>query len=565
MRLHSISALSSLVCILLITACSEDDPQAPTTPPDNETAMTRWQTQAVRLTPDPDLYAVYFAANHWREPMLQCGGDQSVVMASEDGLDWTMYASYGNGGRTVAFASTSQASVGITDGDLAGEVLIGGGGLSDFFFDSNAQLRSVATDGIHFVAVGDRGTVVVTTDVEQFDEFTLGAGDFDLTDVAWGGTAFFACASDGVIRRSTDGYAWSVVGPASATALRALAIGGSVIVAIDQQGQLSVRRSSAGPAYTVGRTSGFNDVAWSGTMFVAVGDDGRIATSSSGQIWSRRPSGTGATLRAVVATPKFVAVGDAGTIWVSDDVQTWRVRQPARRLDFGDLEWVGDTFVATEHYHGILLSPDGIQWSIPAPLQANPLNLHPYALASSGDVTIAVSGAGLGEPQHVAVLRSSDLQNWPRVYDNYSSVYPIAACWTGSEFLVLAEGGVLLRSPDGQQWQESSYHASGSPRAITTVDNTLLAVDSYGYLFTSTNGTNWGRTGVVYGRTPRQDITWTGEEYVVVGIGEIWVSKDRKSWVEHDPDTKLDLSGVAASPDRFVAAGRDGVVRTLER
>ena len=62
-------------------------------------------------------------------------------------------------------------------------------------------------------------------------------------------------------------------------------------------------------------------------LFVAVGDNGKILTSSDGTTWTSRTSGTTEYLRGgAYGNSTLVVVGSSGTILTSSDGTTWTSR-----------------------------------------------------------------------------------------------------------------------------------------------------------------------------------------------------------------------------------------------
>lgn len=131
-------------------------------------------------------------------------------------------------------------------------------------------------------------------------------------------------------------------------------------------------------------------VCLSGSTLVAVGDRGRIITSTDGVVWTPRATGVTTTLRGVTAGPTgFVAVGDAGTVLQSADGTQWspatsvptsaRLNAITRAQDFFA---VGDSGT-------ILRSADGRRWTT----ESSPTNHHLRSI-SSGGLLYAVGDAG---------------------------------------------------------------------------------------------------------------------------------------------------------------------------
>jgi hypothetical protein len=149
-------------------------------------------------------------------------------------------------------------------------------------------------------------------------------------------------------------------------------------------------------------------VCLSGSILVAVGDRGRIITSTDGVVWTPRAAGVTTTLRGVAAGPTgFVAVGDSGTILQSADGTRWspatsvpttaRLNAITRAQDFFA---VGDSGT-------ILRFPDGRRWST----ESSPTNHHLRAI-SSGSLLYAWGDAG------------TCLQNYRDEWQSVASPFP---------------------------------------------------------------------------------------------------------------------------------------------
>jgi hypothetical protein len=102
------------------------------------------------------------------------------------------------------------------------------------------------------------------------------------------------------------------------TIIHGVAYGNGMFVAVGNNGKLAT--SSNGITWTQ-RTSGFDtsfiyNVAYCNGMFVAVGEDGKLATSPDGITWTQRTSGFDITIIYAVAygNGMFVAVGNSGKL-----------------------------------------------------------------------------------------------------------------------------------------------------------------------------------------------------------------------------------------------------------
>ena len=147
-----------------------------------------------------------------------------------------------------------------------------------------------------------------------------------LNGVAYGGGAFVAVGSSGVILTSLDGSAWT-------------------------------------PRFPDTRADLF-DVAWNGKLFVAVGSGGAAFTSPDGVFWAGQPTGSAATLSRLAWNGTLLtAVGGSGTILTSPDGSAWTARSSGSDQTLRDIAWSGSRFVAVGDLGTILASPDGASWA----------------------------------------------------------------------------------------------------------------------------------------------------------------------------------------------------------
>ena len=294
-----------------------------------------------------------------------------------------------------------------------------------------------------------------------------------------------------------------------------------------------------------------HDVVWNGTNFIAVGDDGKILTSSDGIDWVEQHSGTDAGLDAVAFYgSKVVAVGNGATVLLSlDGGVNWTTKHVAdrvnlsgvainsnqivaggmhlqtgdafmmRSLDGGeswatvqslpqsghfvtDLVYVNSTFVAAtdvfspESDARVMVSSDGDIWN-EIILRDEVAALH--AILYDGQKYIAA-----GYPD--AVLASADGFNWTELDTPVDRVSYLSAAWNGSR-LVLA-GGITwwywwMGPPNFERPVGLSSADGGATWEIFNID---------GYY--QSNGMAWGNGRFVS----------VGETTPISGLGAIYTS-----------------------------------------
>lgn len=298
----------------------------------------------------------------------------------------------------------------------------------------------------------------------------------------------------------------------------------------------------------------FTAVAWNGSKYVAVADDGSIATSSDGANWVKRVSGTTKSLNAVI--------------------------------------WDGKQFIAAGADLIVLTSPDGVTWTT-AHVESWSIFL---GLATSGKTRVAVGGGGM-------IYASSDGKSWNGVLSGYWKLN--AVTWSGTQFVAVGHGGTLFTSPDGTNWTKRDAGTSANLNTVAWNGSNFVVGSDNGYV-TSRDGVTWSRqrTGtfhpfkhifsynkIFYAMTnglngetkalvSSDGVTWTanplsvkpfstgafaggthGRSFVLVGSnGAVATSSDWVTWAARSPVTTNPLNAVMWTGQKFIAVGDYGTV-----
>ena len=296
--------------------------------------------------------------------------------------------------------------------------------------ESQLTLSGVTWNGTRFVAVGQFGTIVHSSDGNRWTAASDSATSSWLQDVTWNGSRFVAVGELGTIVHSSDGDRWTV----------------------------------ASGKFGVAWLSG---VTWNGSRFVAVGHDGDIFYSSDGDRWSFTYLATSSWLQDVTWNgSRFVAVGTTSIterydrfivdpfIFHSSDGDHWT---PAAEVYPGD--GIYDVF----DFH--------ISWEVP--------NLH--SITSNGSRFVAVGSeidtSFVSSPTGIrydgVIYRSSDGDHWTeRSGPTLRQLYGVT--WNGSQFVAVGDAGAIVHSSDGRNW-----NAAGD----RSTPNTLYDVTSNGSRF----------------------------------------------------------------------------------
>jgi hypothetical protein len=188
-------------------------------------------------------------------------------------------------------------------------------------------------------------------------------------------------------------------------------------------------------------------------VFVAVGVNGVILTSSDGYDWTLQSSGTTAPLHAICfGQNTFVAVGESGTVLTSLDAVAWKRQAAGTTAWLYDVAFGGERFVAVGAQGTMLTSPNGTNWQVRPAITTNNL----YGVAAGTDRYNKWQFAAVGAVG--TILRSTDGLNWSRANYGYEN-----------ELRSVAYDG---------EW----FVAAGERAPTPTITPTLTV---------STNGINW--------------------------------------------------------------------------
>lgn len=212
-----------------------------------------------------------------------------------------------------------------------------------------------------YIASGSDGQIVISENGETFESISIHI-NVNMFSLAYNSNehTVIGVGTGGTIVRSFDGLSWEVVLDGVEPYTYYLKIDEDSYLLINEDGDRLIIATSegAGALYSVHYSELKN-------MFVAVGDRGRIVTSSDGSNWTEQASGSEETLRAVTENEGLlVAVGDNGTVIYSSDGIFW---QPAEINTTTNLRGVCASptktkFVAVGENGFILTSQNGINW-----------------------------------------------------------------------------------------------------------------------------------------------------------------------------------------------------------
>lgn len=433
-----------------------------------------------------------------------------------------------------------------------------------------------------FIAVGDTGTVAISTDGTNWAEFVSPpmvnppGARYDFGGVCYGEGRFVAVGigrlvptegSFGVITSSADGTNWmapkKIAGAYGATAVT---WGNGIFAAV------AVSATEFEPVQTIVLTSADGSqwtrhelhvpkrayaITYGNGRFVMVGEKGLILSSTNGVDWIDRSLDPPNELWGIsFGNGLFVAVGQR-TIATSADAQAW-TRQATNMTFMGKSVIYGENkFVAVGD--GGFTSTNGTNWSrITSGMTTTSLGLSSIAYGNGTFVAL-----GLG-----SLSTSPNGVNWSSLGSQavpFESFFEDVVYGNGRFVAVgpsIADTNYIVTSETGVSWTKSQPFPYISFSGVGFGNGTFLAVGSAGLIFASTNGVDWlsQQTGLTAGLNAA---AYGNSRFVVVGsAGTILVRTNAADWVSPKIGLVNDLTAICFGQNLFVVGGVNGILLT---
>ncbi|MCP4220883.1 MAG: hypothetical protein GY765_40015 [bacterium] len=286
-------------------------------------------------------------------------------------------------------------------------------------------------------------------------------------------------------------------------------------------------------------------------VFVAAG--GILQAQTYGNVWTKGNLTAEVVLRDVVYTgTTFVAVGDDSACYTSTNGTTWTQRtgglDPAASHShmFG-VTYGGGRLVAVGRDHMILTSTNlGVTWSVANARTGDVYDDDIYKVTYGNGIYIAGDEGG-------GVWRSTDGQNWTRTISG--NAFRDMEFGNG-EFLGCTVSGRIYRSTDGITW---SYQYIGRHLVALHYGNGMWVVAGSG-IWTSPDGDTWTQRLDISGCGPMFfSVTSAPGNFVVAGENGIMSnSADGITWRKPNSNTMRFFFGLAYNGSNLIAGVGNG-------
>ncbi|MGO4693874.1 S-layer homology domain-containing protein [Paenibacillus sp. 2TAB26] len=339
----------------------------------------------------------------------------------------------------------------------------------------------------------------------------------------------------------------------------------------------------------------FLGMGYGNGIYVAVGSNGLIATSSDAAKWTTRSTNSTQNLNEVdYGNNVYVAAGAGGTILYSTDAVTWNAATSNTSNQLFSVKFLNGSFWAVGASGIILKSSDGQSWTSIASGISNDLYNISYGNSKYvlGDANGKIYYSATGNPSTwgggqqlnstyyssinfigflnnhfyafdsspiLASYRSSDALTWtstPLAWQAFAGAYG------NGVYVLYSNANTAFTSTDGVSWTERTTNYGNTMQAITFGNGKFVAAGNSGSIMYSLDGIEWTTV------TPNiTDTVYNNGLYVAVGYnnsatigGTIFTSTDRVNWTSRITPTANGFSSIAYGNGTYVAVGSGGTI-----
>ncbi|MEK5400247.1 hypothetical protein [Paenibacillus sp. FSL K6-2859] len=428
------------------------------------------------------------------------------------------------------------------------------------------NLNDIVVNSQHiYVAVGDGGTILSSSDKAQSWQSTSTSTMNNLRTAATNGTRFVVAGDGGSLLTSQNGQSW-----ASGKLNFSFSVKESV--KIDNPKYYEDQYAINWNAKIERSDLQIASVLWDGKRFVALGEWKKtfyqrntgtngaqfqvggsvLLTSPDGLNWSLKKLAIPQDNIKLLYTGKQYAAVSKFTVSTSSDLSLWQTTNSKLPSQFTDMVYINGKYVATG-WDGRISGPtgtihtstDGKQWT---------------------SVLKKTSDAVGKEPEQFKGLNP---------LSSFSNIIMNSLVWDGHQYVIAGYNGMIMRSMDGAFWYKwSDYNSTFQPFQFSDATGrqsnlNKIIFDGSQYVMAGNNGTILTSTdlkrGTVVRERPSTDfkyIAFNGHDRYIAGgeNGPLWESADGYSWKPFDEKTlKSDLhwSGITAINGTAIAVGQE--------
>jgi len=246
---------------------------------------------------------------------------------------------------------------------------------------------------------------------------------------------------------------------------------------------------------TINITNHLYSVEFGNNLFIAVGDTGTIITSPDGINWTSKTSGTTKYLRGIsYCNSKYIACGDNGALLISDDATTWNIVDiPTAIVSLANVT-LKKAIYANSIYiiigdNGTMLTYSGAEilqgssWTVFSTTSFNSNHLYDIIWDGSKFIAVGVNGT-------MITGTNTTIADWS-VATSFTTYTLYNINYTNNIYTVCGISGVIMTSADLITWTNRSTSSSNALYKTMYGQSVYASIGESGTILNSSDGINW--------------------------------------------------------------------------
>jgi hypothetical protein len=316
--------------------------------------------------------------------------------------------------------------------------------------------------------------------------------------------------------------------------------------------QYTFKNSDAGYNPVTGdHSSQYNAAILHNGLYIAVGTNGSIISSTDTITWNNVISGVKHSLNSIAyGVGIYVVVGAAGTILTSASGSQWSQANFSNFNSLNSVIYQDNTFWAVSDSGEIIVSNNGTTWAYKNSPVVTGLN----SICYGNGVYVAVGNAGV-------VLRSTDGTTWTNATISKYNLY--AVNYQLGQFVATGQHGKTYTSTNGITWNRVLTDAFVA--TATDAQNASFFLTSWGDFYRFNNGTYQLINNVGYDQTFSNMYYAQSQFVAITETGKIYTG-GVNGWTSQTSGVSTALYGVfydnVSSSHKWIVVGAAGVILT---
>ncbi|WP_341876680.1 hypothetical protein [Defluviitalea saccharophila] len=279
-----------------------------------------------------------------------------------------------------------------------------------------------------------------------------------------------------------------------------------------------------------------NAITYNKGLFVAVGDDGRISTSSDGETWRDQYTEYAFDLKDVVSNGNnFITIGYRGAYSY----------------------WYGREYLIKG---GILISSDGNTW-----INVGPNNFVPQAIVWDGNRYLTAGIQIKGDSSSVVIYESKNGKEWKQIVGDLSFREITGLIYAKNQYVMISgwERRVVSTSKDAVTWEDKYNERYIRPFSSILWDGTQYVFGAFSAVVKSKDFIQWDKVPLETYHQRISNISFNGKQYIGIGLNsKISVSEDTIKWtqISVSQESYNTIYDAAWGNGQWIVVGEHGII-----